>query len=68
MFTLKKGRGGGIYFLNETSACAPCPEAERLVATANVTPKTTNSNSLLPNTASNDMEIVQILVMLIVAI
>jgi hypothetical protein len=22
MFTLKKGRGGGIYFLNETSACA----------------------------------------------
>jgi hypothetical protein len=21
MFTLKKGRGGGIYFLNETSAC-----------------------------------------------
>ena len=21
MFTLKEGRGGGIYFLNETSAC-----------------------------------------------
>ena len=28
----------------------------RLVATANVTPKTTNSNSLLPNTASNDIQ------------
>jgi hypothetical protein len=27
------------------------PEAERLV-----TPKTTNSNSLLPNTASNDIQ------------
>ena len=34
----------------------PCPEAERLVTTANVTPKTTNSNSLLPNTASNDIQ------------
>jgi hypothetical protein len=33
-----------------------CPEAERLVTTANVTPKTTNSNSLLPNTASNDIQ------------
>ena len=22
IFTLKSGRGGGIYFLNETSACA----------------------------------------------
>jgi hypothetical protein len=22
MFTLKQGRGGGIYFFNETSACA----------------------------------------------
>ena len=36
--------------MNETSACAPCPEAERLVTTANVTP-----NSLSPNTASNDI-------------
>ena len=34
----------------------PCPEAERLVTTANVTPKTTNSNSLLPNTASNGIQ------------
>jgi hypothetical protein len=33
-----------------------CPEAERLVTTAKVTPKTTNSNSLLPNTASNDIQ------------
>ena len=33
-----------------------CPEAERLVTTANVTPKTTNSNSVLPNTASNDIQ------------
>ena len=33
-----------------------CSEAERLVATANVTPKTTNSNSVLPNTASNDIQ------------
>jgi len=34
----------------------PCPEAERLVTTASVTPKTTNSNSLLLNTASNDIQ------------
>jgi hypothetical protein len=34
----------------------PCTEAERLVTTANVTPKTTNSHSLLPNTASNDIQ------------
>ena len=32
------------------------PEAERLATTANVTPKTTNSNSLLPSTASNDIQ------------
>jgi hypothetical protein len=25
MFTLKKGKGGGLYFLNETSACALKP-------------------------------------------
>jgi hypothetical protein len=31
-------------------------EAERLVTTASVTPKTTNSNSLLPNTASIDIQ------------
>jgi hypothetical protein len=30
--------------------------AEHLVTTANVTPKTTNSNSLLPSTASNDIQ------------
>jgi hypothetical protein len=28
------------------SSDTPCTEAERLVTTANVTPKTTNSNSL----------------------
>ena len=38
------------------STDTPCPEAERLVTTANVTPKTTNSNSSLPNTASNDIQ------------
>ena len=38
------------------STDTPCPEAERLVTTANVTPKTTNSISLLPNTASNDIQ------------
>ena len=38
------------------STDTPCPEAERLVTTANVTPKTTNSNSLLPSTASNDIQ------------
>jgi hypothetical protein len=31
-------------------------EAGRLATTANVTPKTTNSNSLLPSTASNDIQ------------
>ena len=38
------------------STDTPCLEAERLVNTANVTPKTTKSNSLLPNTASNDIQ------------
>jgi hypothetical protein len=38
------------------STDTPCPEAERLVTTVNVTPKTTNSNSVLPNTASNDIQ------------
>jgi hypothetical protein len=38
------------------STDTPCPEAERLVTTAIVTPKTTNSNYLLPNTASNDIQ------------
>jgi hypothetical protein len=33
-----------------------CPEAEHLVTTANVTSKKTNSNSLLPNTASNNIQ------------
>ena len=37
------------------STDTPCPEAE--VTTANVTPKITNSNSLLANTAaSNDIQ------------
>jgi hypothetical protein len=38
------------------STDTPCPEAERLVTTASVTPKTTNSNSLLPSTASIDIQ------------
>jgi hypothetical protein len=36
--------------VTDTSTDTPSPEAERLVTTANVTPKTANSNSLLPNT------------------
>ena len=32
------------------------PEVETLVTTVNVTSETTNSNSLLPNTASNDIQ------------
>jgi hypothetical protein len=32
------------------------PEAECLVTTVSVTSETTNSNSLLPNTASNDIQ------------
>ena len=42
--------------VTDTSTDTPSPEAERLVTTANVTPKITNSNSLLPNTASNDIQ------------
>jgi hypothetical protein len=42
--------------VTDTSTNTPCPEAERLVTTASVTPKTTKSNSLLPNTASNDIQ------------
>jgi hypothetical protein len=38
------------------STDTPCPEAEHLVTTAIVTPKTTNSSSLLPSTASNDIQ------------
>ena len=38
------------------STDTPCPEAEHLVTTVNVAPKTTNSNSLLPNTASIDIQ------------
>ena len=38
------------------SSDTPCPEAECLATTVNVTQKTTNSISLLPNTASNDIQ------------
>ena len=38
------------------STDTPCPEVERLVTTVSVTSETTNSNSLLPNTASNDIQ------------
>jgi hypothetical protein len=43
-----------LYLGSNTNTA--CSEAERLVVTANVTPKTTNSNSVLPNTASNDIQ------------
>ena len=39
----------------DTGTDTPCPEAEHLVTTVNVTQKTTNSNSLLPSTDSNDI-------------
>jgi hypothetical protein len=42
--------------VTDTSTDTPCPKAERLVSTASVTPKTTNSNSVLPNTALNDIQ------------
>ena len=42
--------------VTDTSTDTPCPESERLATTASVTPETTNSNSLLPNTASNDIQ------------
>jgi hypothetical protein len=38
------------------STDTPCTEDGRLATTANVTPKATNSNSVLPNTASNDIQ------------
>ena len=42
--------------VTDTSTDMTFPEAERLVTTASVSPKTTNSNSLLPNTTSNDIQ------------
>ena len=42
--------------VTDTSTDTPCPKAERLVSSASVTPKTTKSNSVLPNTASNDIQ------------
>ena len=42
--------------VTDTSTDTLCPKAERLVSTASVTPETTNSNSALPNTASNDIQ------------
>ena len=57
IFFLKSGiRWSQSYQSPTLSTDTPCPEAERLVTTANVTPKTINSNSLLPNTASNDIQ------------
>ena len=49
-------RWGQPYRSPTLSTNTPCPEAERLVTTPNVTPKTTNWNSLLPSTASNDIQ------------
>jgi hypothetical protein len=45
-----------ILVVIDTSTDTPYPEAERLVTTVSVTSETTNSNSLLPNTASNDIQ------------
>ena len=57
MIFLKSGiRWSQPYRSPTLSTDTPCPEAERLATTANVTPKTTNSNSLLPNTSSNDIQ------------
>ena len=58
LMNLKKSgiRWSQPYRSPTLSTDTPCPEAERLVTTANVTSKTTNSNSLLPNTASNDIQ------------
>jgi hypothetical protein len=42
--------------VTDTSTDTPYPEAERLVTTVSVTSETTISNSLLPNTASNDIQ------------
>ena len=40
-----------------SSTDTPCPpEVERLVTTVSVISETTNSNSLLPSTASNDIQ------------
>jgi hypothetical protein len=48
LMNLKKSgiRWSQPYRSPTLSTDTPCPEAERLVTTANVTPKTTNSNSL----------------------
>jgi hypothetical protein len=43
-----------ILVVIDTSTDTPYPEAERLVTTVSVTSETTNSNSLLPNTASKN--------------
>ena len=43
--------------VTNSSTDTPCPpEVELLVTTVSVTSETTNSNSLLPNTASNDIQ------------
>jgi hypothetical protein len=58
LMNLKKSgiRWGQPYRSPTLSTDTPFPEAERLVTTANVTSKTTNSNSVLPSTASNDIQ------------
>ena len=56
MIFLKSGIKWSQPYRSPTlSTDTPWPEAERLVTTANVIPKTTNSNSVLPSTASNDI-------------
>ena len=57
MIFLKRGiRWSQSYRSLTLSSDTPCPEAERLATTANATPTTTNSNSLLPNAALNDIQ------------
>ena len=42
--------------VTDTSTDTPYPEAERLVTTVSVISVTTNSNSVIPSTASNDIQ------------
>ena len=52
---LKSGIRWNLPVTN-TSTDTPCPEVEHLVTTVSVTSETANSNSLLPKTASNDIQ------------
>ena len=57
VFALKWVRPTTAIPVTDSSTDTPCPpEVERLATTVSVTSETTNSNSLLPNTASNDIQ------------